>query len=91
MRLTPRVLGLAVSQARREAGLTQEELAKRAQVSRKWLSSVENGKPDVNFGMVLELLAELNYSLQIEKPGLPGQSSTNTESSLQSETKSSTK
>lgn len=91
MRLTPRVLGLAVSQARREAGLTQEELAKRAQVSRKWLSSVENGKPDVNFGMVLELLAELNYSLQIEKPSLPGQSSTKTESSLQSETKSSTK
>jgi HTH-type transcriptional regulator / antitoxin HipB len=65
MRLTPPVLGLAIQKARKESGLTQDQLAKRARVSRKWLSALENGKPDVNLSLVLTVLAQLNYSLEI--------------------------
>ncbi|WP_218220417.1 helix-turn-helix domain-containing protein [Nesterenkonia sp. Act20] len=36
-------LGLAVRQERREAGLTQLELSKRALVSRRWLIDLETG------------------------------------------------
>lgn len=67
MRLTPRTLGLSVKLARQEASITQAELARRTQVSRKWLSELENGKEDVNLGMVLRLLAELDYSLDLRR------------------------
>lgn len=67
MRLTPRVLGLAVSQARKERGLTQAELAQQINVSRKWLSGLENGRSEVNLRSVLEVLAVLGYSLNIER------------------------
>jgi len=67
MRFTPRILGLIVSQARKEAGLTQQQLAQRLQVSRKWLSSVENGKEDVNLRLAHNVLSELGYSLRLEK------------------------
>ncbi|SCX05672.1 helix-turn-helix transcriptional regulator [Candidatus Aquiluna sp. UB-MaderosW2red] len=67
MRFTPRILGLVVSQARKEAGLTQQQLAQRLQVSRKWLSSLENGKEDVNLRLAHNVLSELGYSLRLEK------------------------
>lgn len=71
MRLTPRILGLSVQLARQDASLTQAELAKRARVSRKWLSALENGKEDVNLGMVLRLLSELNFTLDIRRQEMP--------------------
>lgn len=67
MRLTPRTLGLSVKLARQEASLTQAELARRTHVSRKWLSELENGKEDVNLGMVLRLLTELDYSIDLRR------------------------
>jgi len=71
MRLTPRILGLSVQLARQDAFLTQGELAKRAGVSRKWLSALENGKEDVNLGMVLRLLSELNFTLDLRRQEMP--------------------
>jgi len=71
MRLTSRTLGLSVKQARQEASLTQAELAKRANVSRKWLSALENGKEDVNLAMVLGLLSELNLTLDLRRQQMP--------------------
>ena len=67
MRFTPRILGLVVSQARKEAGFTQQQLAQRLQVSRKWLSALENGKEDVNLRLAHNALSELGYSLRLEK------------------------
>jgi transcriptional regulator with XRE-family HTH domain len=67
MRFTPRILGLVVSQARKEAGLTQQQLAQRLQVSRKWLSALENGKEDVNLRLAHNVLSELGYSLRLEE------------------------
>jgi len=67
MRFTPRILGLVVSQARKEAGLTQQQLAQRLQVSRKWVSALENGKEDVNLRLAHNVLSELGYSLRLEK------------------------
>ena len=71
VRLTPRILGLSVQLARQEACITQAELAKRANVSRKWLSALENGKEDVNLSMVLRLLSELNFTLDIRRQEMP--------------------
>jgi transcriptional regulator with XRE-family HTH domain len=56
-----------VKLARQEASITQAELARRTHVSRKWLSELENGKEDVNLGMVLRLLSELDYSLDLRR------------------------
>ena len=59
------VLGTAVRQARRELGLTQAELAARADVSRPWLSQLENGKRSVEMGKVLAVLAALDLYMDI--------------------------
>lgn len=59
------VLGTAVRQARREAGLTQGELAARAGVSRPWLSQLENGKRSVEMGKVLAVLAALDLYVDV--------------------------
>jgi DNA-binding XRE family transcriptional regulator len=42
-------------------------LAQRLQVSRKWLSALENGKEDVNLRLAHNVLSELGYSLRLEK------------------------
>ena len=59
------VLGSAVRQARRDAGLTQAELAAQAGVSRPWLSQLENGKRSVEVGKVLAVLAALDLYMDI--------------------------
>lgn len=67
MKVTPRIIGLSVQQARKEAAMTQAELANKVRVSRKWLSELENGKAELNLGKVLNVLSVLGYSLHIEK------------------------
>jgi len=72
---TPRQLGAAIRQARRDAGLTQQELAVRARVSRRWLGMVESGKaPRAELGLVLSVLSTLGVGLNvIQKPELTGE------------------
>ena len=53
---TPTELGAAVRQARRDLGLSQQELAARARVSRQWLSELEGGKRTAELGLVLRVL-----------------------------------
>ena len=65
---TPRDLAAAVRGRRLSLGLSQAEVARRAGVSRPWLSAVETGKPTVEFGLVLELLDVLGLGLQVEIP-----------------------
>lgn len=67
MRVTPKSLGFAIKYAREQANLTQNELAKRVQVSRRWLSNLENGKTTVDLGLVLLVLTELGYSFDLVK------------------------
>lgn len=58
-----RELGLAIRDARRSAGLTQLELSREANVSRRWLIAVENGEaqaPDAT--KLFDTLRALNIS-----------------------------
>jgi HTH-type transcriptional regulator/antitoxin HipB len=54
---TVRDLGAAIREARAKDGLTQTDLARRAGVSREWLSRLENGHPRLETQLVLDTLA----------------------------------
>jgi transcriptional regulator with XRE-family HTH domain len=63
---TVRSLGLRAHQLRSEAGLTQEQLAAAAFVSRKWLTEFENGKPTVETSKVLDVFQALGYEIELQ-------------------------
>lgn len=56
------IVNLIIS-TRRARGLSQEQLAKRAGVSRAWLAAVEGGKARVDFSLILHTLAALDIQL----------------------------
>ena len=55
--------GAAVRRARKDAELTQKELAERAGVGRPWLSELETGKRTVELGRALAVLSALNLAI----------------------------
>lgn len=61
-------LGLAIRAVRRSAQVRLDDLAAVAGVSKQFTSDVEYGKPTVQLGLVLKLLAELGIPLQIDIP-----------------------
>ena len=61
-------LGVAVRGRRISLGLSQADLAKRAGVSRPWLSNIETGKPTAEFGRVIRLLDALGLRLHLGVP-----------------------
>lgn len=63
---TPRDIGAAIKERRKQLGLGQAELAARAGVSRQWLIQVEGGKPGVALGLVLRLLNILGMRLALD-------------------------
>jgi y4mF family transcriptional regulator len=58
-----RDLGLYIRSLRHRLGTTQAELATSAQVSRRWLSDLEAGKPTAEVGLVFRVLHALNVVL----------------------------
>ena len=63
---TPQRLGLAVREARREAGLTQVQLAQTAGVSRAWLIALEAGANErAELGKVLSTIQTLHLTVQL--------------------------
>jgi HTH-type transcriptional regulator / antitoxin HipB len=58
-------LGLYVRSRRRAEGLNQSEAARRAGVSRRWLSDFESGKPTAEVGLVLQLIAALGLAMDV--------------------------
>ena len=58
-----RDFGRAVRTARKEAGLSQAELAKRCGCSQRFISEVERGKPTAELERALRLLAELEVPI----------------------------
>jgi y4mF family transcriptional regulator len=59
-----RDLGLYLRDRRRRLGLTQAELSASAQVSRRWLSDLEGGKPTAEIGLVFKVLQALELTLE---------------------------
>jgi HTH-type transcriptional regulator/antitoxin HipB len=60
-----RDMAAAVRGRRLDLKLSQAELARRAGVSRKWISEFEAGKPAAEFGLVLRVLDELAIVLDL--------------------------
>ena len=67
MAVNVRAMGALIHNLRKEQGLTQAELAKRAVVSRKWIVEMERGKPEAQLWKVIDVLNVLGYDLEIEK------------------------
>ncbi len=61
----PRELGEALRRARRERGMTQIELAERANVARSAVQKLEGGGGTVNLDTVLKLLRTLSLDLEV--------------------------
>lgn len=67
MKLTLLSLGSQVKELRKKSGMTQAKLANSAGVSREWLSSVENGKIKVEFGLLSDVFLALGYEIELRK------------------------
>lgn len=61
-------LGLVVRSVRRTSKIRLDDLAATAGVSKQFASDVEHGKPTVQLGLVLKLLAELGVPLTLDIP-----------------------
>jgi HTH-type transcriptional regulator / antitoxin HipB len=64
---TPESLGAAIRHYRREAGLTQAELAKRAGLHRSYLSDLERGKETEQVRRILRVLRQLGVRMTLGK------------------------
>ena len=62
-------LGLAIRAVRRHSHVRIDDLAGTAGVSKQFTQDVELGKPTVQLGRVLKLLAELGLPLELDIPG----------------------
>jgi y4mF family transcriptional regulator len=60
-----RDLGRYVRDRRRAAGLTQQDLADKALVSRRWLSELEAGKPTAAVGLIFKVVAALGLYVDL--------------------------
>jgi y4mF family transcriptional regulator len=61
--LTPKDLGRLLKVARLAANLNQEQLADIAGVGRRFISELENGKPSLEFGKVLQVATVLGIDV----------------------------
>ena len=59
-------IGTAIRSARLARGWSQDELARRAGVSRRWISEIESGKPNAQIGKILVALNVLDIELHDE-------------------------
>ena len=64
-------LGRHLRERRRAAGFTQQQLAERADVSRRWLSGLEAGKPSAEIGLVLRVVEALGLYADIRPAPQP--------------------
>lgn len=65
---SPADLGIAIRAVRRSSHVRIDDLAATAGVSKQFTSDVEHGKPTMQFGLVLKLLAELGVPLEVDIP-----------------------
>jgi|SRR5450756_2338233 len=61
-------LALVVRSVRRASNVRLDDLAATAGVSKQFASDVEHGKPTVQLGLVLKLLAELGVLVKLDIP-----------------------
>ena len=66
---TAEELGALVRDQRRAAGLTQQELAERAHVTRQWLARLEKGHQRAELDPLLRTLEQLDLELTMTPCG----------------------
>jgi HTH-type transcriptional regulator / antitoxin HipB len=66
--VAPEELGKTIREARRDAGLTQVQVAAAAGVGLRFLIELEAGKPTAQLGKTLAVLAILGCRLRIDAP-----------------------
>ena len=64
---TPASLGAAIRHYRRQAGLSQAELAERTGLHRTYLSDLEQGKETEQVRRILRVLKQLGVRMMLEK------------------------
>jgi HTH-type transcriptional regulator / antitoxin HipB len=64
---TPASLGAAIRHYRREAGLTQAELAERTGLHRTYLSALEQGRETEQLRRILRVLKQLGVRMSLDK------------------------
>ncbi|NEA36171.1 helix-turn-helix domain-containing protein [Streptomyces sp. SID13031] len=62
---TPQAFGATARGQRQRLHLTQAALAEAAGVSRAWLTEFERGKPTVELGLVLAVIAALGITVEL--------------------------
>jgi y4mF family transcriptional regulator len=67
--VTPSSLGEAIQRARKAMGLRQDELAAAAGVGLRFLVELERGKPTVQLGRALAVVAAVGLDLQLVRRG----------------------
>jgi transcriptional regulator with XRE-family HTH domain len=70
---SPAELGLLIRAVRRASGVRIDDLAATAGLSKQFVQDLEHGKPTVQLGLVLKLLAELGMPVTIDIPEAAGQ------------------
>ena len=60
--------GQVLLDARKEAKMTQSELAKRTQTTKSYISKIENGVITPNVGIFYRLIAALGMRVEVVKP-----------------------
>ena len=68
---SPADLGRLVRDKRRKDGLTQVDAAALCGIGTRFLSDLENGKPTIELGKVLQVVQGLGLELRIEPRGWP--------------------
>ncbi|OGX05544.1 MAG: hypothetical protein A3G87_03135 [Omnitrophica bacterium RIFCSPLOWO2_12_FULL_50_11] len=58
-------MGTKIKQLRKQAGLTQQEFARRVGVGLRFIRDLEQGKPSVRLDKVNQVLAFLGHHLEI--------------------------
>ena len=65
-------LGSRIRARRKGLGLTQEELANKAEIDRSYIGGVERGQRNVTFTMLCGICAALNCDIAFLTTDLPG-------------------
>lgn len=65
---SPQELGLALRAARKTGKVRLDDLAQMISVSKQTVTNVEQGRPTVQLGTVLRLLAEVGITVTVDIP-----------------------
>jgi HTH-type transcriptional regulator / antitoxin HipB len=60
-------LGVLLEEARKEAGLTQEELADRCGTNKSYISRIENDASDLRVSTLLRIVQGLGFKLKLTR------------------------